>query len=261
MLATSPTVARASAPAWPPGRIDQASERSCLPGAARIMMVPPGTRLSAQIRNRRYGDVAGIVVVGPTSQAMTLHVAGPAPREVAVSARGWRRLTGVAASTIADRIVPLTAIGLDIADAGEADTQLSALLLSRPDDDVASDMVVRRLAALIEEDCSADISDVSARIGVTPSVLRRVALRSFGFPPKMLLMRHRFLTALARYEAAGADLRVVTDFGYFDSSHFLRDAGRFLGTTPRRYLHRINAAAARCGGSDAGDTTWSRTRT
>lgn len=236
MLANAPcAIDQTVGSRWLPDKHETTTELSWLPGDARMLVLAPGTRVGAQIRNRRYADVPCLAVVGPTSQAMTLNVTGPAPRVVALPALDWLRLTNIAAATIADRIVPANTLGSELI----CIEQIQAILRSRAGEQSANATIVQQLTAFIGNERDSDVTALSAMIGTAPSVLRRVALRSFGFPPKLLMMRRRFLTALAHYRSAGADLRVITDFGYFDSSHFLRDANRFLGTTPRRYLHRI----------------------
>jgi AraC-like DNA-binding protein len=236
MLATSPcAIDQTVGSRWLPENNDATTELSWLPGDARMLVLAPGTRVGAQIRNRRYAEVPCLAVVGPTSQALTLHVTGAAPRVVALTALDWSRLTNIAAATIADRIVPANILGSDLI----CIEQIQTILRSRTGEQSANDTIVQQLTAFIGNERSIDVTTLSAMIGTAPSVLRRIALRSFGFPPKLLMMRRRFLTALALYRSAGADLRVITDVGYYDSSHFLRDANRFLGTTPRRYLQRI----------------------
>ncbi len=241
-----------------------------LPGDARILLIPDRSNVAAQIRNRRYDRLAGAVVVGPSSQPLTLKIDGVAPVEIAINALDWARLTTVSAATLADRIIPAADLGMRldgliaddtgppidavaVADAAAdtvADTLIARLaeaITRRPAHglDMVDEPVVRGLMALIEDGTVFDAATAAERIGTTPHLLRRVALRWFGFPPKTLLMRRRFLAALAQFGASNMDFASVASLGYYDASHFLRDANRFLGTTPRRYLRRIDAAAHR----------------
>ncbi|MGJ3627808.1 hypothetical protein AB5I41_14070 [Sphingomonas sp. MMS24-JH45] len=53
----------------------------------------------------------------------------------------------------------------------------------------------------------------------------------FGFGPKFLLRRHRFMRALADLRGGGGGGFTT----YYDQSHFIRDANLFLGRTARRF--------------------------
>jgi len=60
----------------------------------------------------------------------------------------------------------------------------------------------------------------------------------FGFPPKTLLMRARLLRSILALKLSGGSQTGYSaiDPAYFDDSHFVRDARRFLGMTPRQFL-------------------------
>lgn len=82
-----------------------------------------------------------------------------------------------------------------------------------------------------------DIVGMAAQLGIEGAVLRRLAIRHFGFPPKLLLRRARFLRSLlcACRTDRTTDYSLIDD-SYFDLSYFLRDANAFLGMTPRRFM-------------------------
>jgi hypothetical protein len=61
--------------------------------------------------------------------------------------------------------------------------------------------------------------------------------RGFGFPPKLLLRRQRFLRMLGTLHARPYDeWPDFIDPQYVDQSHMIRDFGFFLGMPPRRYF-------------------------
>jgi methylphosphotriester-DNA--protein-cysteine methyltransferase len=219
-----------------------------LPGAARLIVSPAGTQVAAETRCRYDAQLARVSVLGPTSRAVTLWVQGPPPVEVELDAASWSYLTHVRADTLTDRIVPAATMGMASAafpaDALGCARVAHALAAQRGHHgDHHGDAVTRGFAALVGR---LDVNDVGAAaemLGVSPHLLRRTTLRYFGFAPKLLLVRARFLSALEAFRRSGLRFDSVLAFGYFDSSHFLRDANRFLGTTPRRYLERIAALA------------------
>ena len=69
--------------------------------------------------------------------------------------------------------------------------------------------------------------------------MRRIAIYAFGMAPKLLLRRARFLRSFVSLLRSGEPMAYdLIDSSYYDSSHFLRDANTFLGTTPRRFMAR-----------------------
>lgn len=218
-----------------------------LPGPARLIVLPAGTSVSAETRCRFHAQVARVSVLGPTSRAATFWVHGPSPIEVELDALACSRQTKVRADTLTDRIVPGSLLG--IGDPGEladvaACTSFALDIASCINDlrrDNPDDALLRRFTAMTQRLDIVDVATVADELGVNPHLLRRLTLRHFGFPPKLLLVRARFLAAFVAYQRSGMRFDSVLDFGYFDSSHFLRDANRFLGTTPKRYLERFAA--------------------
>ncbi len=99
--------------------------------------------------------------------------------------------------------------------------------------------------ALIEPELP-DVSELAELCGVHPRTLERLSLRYFGFSPKLLLRRQRFMRSLTRYMLEPS-LRWIgaIDSHYVDQSHFVRDCHDFLGMAPSEYAgldHPILAA-------------------
>jgi methylphosphotriester-DNA--protein-cysteine methyltransferase len=68
-----------------------------------------------------------------------------------------------------------------------------------------------------------------------------LAARAFGFPPKKLIRRARFLRSLHALGAANPPERAgAIHYGYTDYSHFVRDAHAFLGMSPQAFLRMDN---------------------
>ena len=101
----------------------------------------------------------------------------------------------------------------------------------------ADAMIMSRLfRALIVDERVEELTEMAGEVGLTPQQLRQISLRHFGFPPKRLLRRARFLRSLLRMYAAGEADYSLRSHSYFDVSHFLRDSEEFLGMTPRRFM-------------------------
>ena len=172
-----------------------------LPGPARLLVLPVGTTLSAETRCRFHAQVARVSVLGPTSRAATLWVHGPSPIEVELDALAWSRRTKVRADTLTDRIVPGSL--LDIGDPGDfadvaacasfAHDVVSCLDVLRRD--APDDVLVQKFTAMTQRLDVADVATAASELGINPHMLRRLTLRHFGFPPKLLLVRARCRSA------------------------------------------------------------------
>jgi len=97
----------------------------------------------------------------------------------------------------------------------------------------------------------AEIAELVERLGMNIRSLERLSRRAFGFPPKLLIRRQRFLRSLARF-MLDPSLKWLgaLDYHYHDQSHFVRDFRRFMGMVPSAYARldkpfMIAAARAR----------------
>jgi AraC-like DNA-binding protein len=82
----------------------------------------------------------------------------------------------------------------------------------------------------------ADVAMLVESLGMGRRTLERLCSRYFGFPPKMLLRRQRFLRSLARFMLESRDnWSRALDVQYFDHAHFVRDFRSFMGMTPTEY--------------------------
>ena len=208
--------------------------------------------------------LARAILTGPTS--LTAHFrlgGGTRAWGVGLLPLGWLRLVGVAASDYVDRNVDLLSepcakalAGLPAAvfsgapnPAAEA-TRIDAYLLdllarSAPHED---ELRVRKAhTALVDEDV-ASVSELAGRLGISSRSLERLSLKAFGFPPKLLLRRQRFLRSLAQFMLDPSLTWIKTlDFQYVDQAHFVRDFRRFMAMSPRLYGaldHPVLRAAA-----------------
>ena len=96
-----------------------------------------------------------------------------------------------------------------------------------------------RILAIHETLLDPDVTDVAsmaARTGLSQRTLERIARRAFGFPPKLLLRRQRFMRSLAQFMADPSKGWInAMDETYFDQSQFVRDCHAFLGMAPSEY--------------------------
>lgn len=220
-----------------------------LPGTANVRFALDAGPMSVTIGRRTFEGLSPASLYGPTGTALKATTNGGVMIGFGVSALAWSRLFRRSAGDVRDRIVPLAeALG-----SPRSLRLLDALRRATHDDQVAPSLdailcemigppqpeaaLIRELMWLIGQDGTHDVAPVAAALAITPDALRRVSVRHFGFPPKLLLRRARFLRSFLRLVRTDGPIDYsVIDPSYFDVPHFLRDAGTFLGMTPRRFL-------------------------
>jgi AraC-like DNA-binding protein len=203
------------------------------------------------------------IIHGPTSRGT--FVRGHAGRAfgIGILPTGWNRLWKADASRFADKFLPLeTVMGAGAADfeaalkaadslaarAGIADAAMGLLLdMGKP---TQFDTQVAAFFQVLTDPASATVEQITATLGLPQSRLARLSKRGFGFPPKLLLRRQRFLRMLGTLHARPYhEWADFIDPQYTDQSHMIRDFQDFLGMAPSHYfaLSRPILAAAAVG--------------
>ena len=213
-----------------------------------------------------------VISAGPTSHTSHFVTGSARIWGVGILPMGWARFFDAPASDYADRfcdgatdpvfagIAPL--LGATFADTPDAaaearriDDYLLNLLAARPAH--PDEARIREAhAALIDHDIAA-VADLAERLATSPRSLERLSLRAFGFSPKLLLRRQRFLRSLAQFMLDPSLKWINTlDWQYVDQAHFVRDFKRFMGMSPTAYAaldHPVLRAAARARAAAAGE--------
>lgn len=200
------------------------------------------------------------VLFGPTDRCGEIVTDGGKTVGFGLTPLGWSRLIGSDAGAMANRVREIDGeLGLDL-------IEMQAAFIADGDDDAAG--VARFDAALLARlaHCAPngplvlavdrvlrrrppDVPTFAAEVGVAPRTLHRLCLRAFGFPPKRLLRRQRFLETLGVIRVS-PDATFGASMGedYHDQSHFNRDFHDFMGMTARDYARTpralMQAAAA-----------------
>jgi AraC-like DNA-binding protein len=225
-------------------------EEMVLPAWINVQVQTSGGEWGIRIGARNFDPLPRLMVTGPTSKAqfcrvITGHIIG-----VYLMPRGWARLVGGDASEIADRIVDMhTILGPD------ADKLSEAVLAAR---DFAGQVAAfetvfrRRLAAsapeppevaqiealLLDPDMRS-VDDVVSALGIPARRFAALVRRHFGFTPKLLIRRTRFVRTIVKIrDAKSLGWARIVDEAYVDQSHFIRDCRDFLGMTPRQFTAR-----------------------
>ena len=90
-------------------------------------------------------------------------------------------------------------------------------------------------AAIVDESLTS-VSQLVERVAASQRTVERICSRHFGFSPKLLLRRQRFMRSLAQF-MLDPSLKWIgaMDSHYHDQAQFVRDFREFMGVSPREY--------------------------
>lgn len=205
----------------------------------------------AAIGGGPVAEAPRFVVTGPTSQASYFAARNMRVWGVGILPVGWAKIVPLPAGEFADRscdgdahpafaaLAPLTSALRQVNDVDVAaaliDAHFCTCLAGGTPDDPA---ILAAHRALVDDEASS-VADLSARLGLSERSIERLSHRAFGFPPKLLLRRQRFLRSLARFMLDPSMTWIDTmDHHYYDQAQFTRDFQRFMGMSPREYAAR-----------------------
>ena len=89
--------------------------------------------------------------------------------------------------------------------------------------------------AMVDEQLTS-VSQLVARVAASQRTVERICARHFGFSPKLLLRRQRFMRSLSQF-MLDPSLKWIgaMDCHYHDQAQFVRDFREFMGVSPRAY--------------------------
>jgi AraC-like DNA-binding protein len=183
---------------------------------------------------------------GPTDRTATITASGGLLIGVGLLPLGWARLIGEDAGLYANRGVDLSgvlpgadALWADLTGRDEAQqvVRLDAYFSARLAVGKAPDPVIAQAHRALMVGDIGDVERFAAEAGIPVRRLQRLCRKTFGFAPKPLLRRQRFLRTLDQISrAADRPLSEGLDTGYYDQAHFIRDFRAFMGMTPTAYF-------------------------
>ncbi|MCL6249832.1 helix-turn-helix domain-containing protein [Altererythrobacter sp. KTW20L] len=224
------------------------------PEWAAMRFIQYGKSPMAAITPDELGSTSQFVLSGPTSRAIKFALHRSRIWGLGLQPAGWARYVETPASTLADGIfdaaslpgfAPFLTVLREIeragGDADETAGRINARLLEL---DCRAPPLPERVLPLQEalrDPEIADVEQLALGLDIGRRSLERLCSRYFGFPPKLLLRRQRFLRSLARFMLAGPDAKAphkwttALDVQYYDHAHFVRDFRSFMGMTPTEY--------------------------
>lgn len=231
----------------------------------------------ASVRYAYRGQTRGSVYPDPMQPIPLAHFVGPTTRAGPFAAHtacvasigflplGWCRFmrepanlwaNRIGAAHEVDSIIPLAQLWDDVVEASEpraiADLFDQILLAALDAPPLVSEEEEARIsaahAALIDPDIATVVA-LGDRLQLSAKQLHRFSVRIFGFAPKTLMRRQRFIRTLGAWmHDPKGNWTSALDLQYYDRPHFNRDFQAFFGMSPdqyRRFPHPIIGAAMR----------------
>lgn len=206
-----------------------------------------GGRPFAEIGQSRV-DGPRFTATGPSSRPCRFRLGTSRMWGIGFLPLGWARFIGAEAYDLANvvcdgeahpafaRFAPLAEILCD--PEARLDEQRTAILeamdrLMRPNRDEPK--IVRVHGALVAGEC-ASVGDLADAGGMSIRTLERVCRRYFGFTPKLLMRRQRFMRSLTAFMLrAGTRWTEAMDDHYHDQAQFTREFREFMTMNPSDY--------------------------
>lgn len=212
---------------------------------------------SIAIGRRKFDPVPDNAFFGPSSHAGYVDAGRGTLVGIGLTPLGWARLHGGDLSRFADRVVELGMVspvwrGLrDAVTAAPSPAPVfDACLLTQLDEGAPDNPAIPIIAGRLLDPTIDKVADLGAGLDLTDRQVARLSRVIFGFTPKLLLRRARFLRALdgVRATERGLWMEAVRHAGYWDGPHFLRDCNLFLGMSLGQFMSMdrpINRASIR----------------
>lgn len=189
------------------------------------------------------------IITGPTSWPVRFTVGTTRVWGVGFLPLGWARFMRTPAHLHADKIYDVHAERFLSPFVALADGVFGPV----PDEQGELDRIVRHFSegldlppdddprigachsALIDTEVGS-VAEMAEKAELPPHTLERICRKHFGFTPRLLLRRQRFMRSLAQY-MLDPSLHWIgaIDGHYHDQAQFVRDFHRFMGMSPREY--------------------------
>lgn len=216
----------------------------------RFEWLPDG-RTALVFRAFEGGHEGDVAILGPRTRALYKSPTGLSRVVLLRFKPGWSAaLFGVAASALADRVVPLEALwgrpgrdlGLELLEArtlAEVLDRITRAVVGQSGQtpESSSARLARRAASLIEGG-TGRVEDLAGQLGVTARHLRRVFADTIGVGPKDFARGVRLARAVRMAGLSRDWARIAAEAGYYDQSHLIADFRELTGDTPRALLKR-----------------------
>ena len=189
------------------------------------------------------------VASGPTRKSLHFGITTGKIWGLGLQAAGWARFATGEARDLSDRTVdgsthpsfalfrPIRAIVEDPALESDAIAErINSYLMQHAGRPARQEGVIFACQEALRDPDVANVAELGERLGLNARALERLCARYFGFPPKLLLRRQRFLRSLASFMLDGQRVwSIALDGQYYDQAQFVKDFRSFMGMTPSEY--------------------------
>lgn len=197
-----------------------------------------------------HSSIAGArcAVTGPSSLPLKFEIGSSRMWGIGFLPLGWARFIDSPASDLANMVANgeqhpafsrVSGLSEVLCDPSASDKeQYDAIVATmdaamRPGRDEAKIQQVHRI--LMDDDL-ASVAEFAKRSGMSVRTLERIARRYFGFTPKLLMRRQRFMRSLTHFMLhKGARWTDAMDELYHDQAQFSREFRQFMTMSPSDY--------------------------
>lgn len=228
-------------------------------------LYPEWATVRFTLRGRATGNTIGLAplsipadsIIGPTGRAALVRFRNVQIVGFGFLPLGWYRMIGCPADRWADKFSAVDAapeFGLvaqlrraidGITDPEQIAALFDDILLKTLSEADPLEADIIRIHHAIGDPQISNVGDLAVAADMSQQRLERLSRRIFGFPPKLLLRRQRFLrtlaTAMVHPEMKWSDM---LDGQYFDQAHFNREFHEFIGMSPGQYLAMPRATSS-----------------
>lgn len=218
------------------------------PEWANLRFSSGGPLAARNVRGMGIAD-CHFAVTGPSGHAVHFEVGSCRIWGVGLLPLGWARFVGLPAADMADAVLDGAAHDgfapfMPLAEAifgAEPDVEGELARITRffaqwPSDGADDDQRVVAIHAAMIDPAVSSVAEMARRAGASARTVERLCQQSFGFGPKYLLRRQRFMRSLAQF-MLDPSLKWIgaLDGHYHDQAQFVREFRQFMGMTPREY--------------------------
>lgn len=207
-----------------------------------------GQRPCAWIEGGDRVENARFVATGPSTRATSFRLGSTRFWGIGLKPLGWARFIGLPAADHANLIADgdrhasfaqFRALADRLDRPGDEAEELAGIIAcfaAMPPFDAEEEARILAVHAALVDVQTATVAEMAERAQIGQRTLERLCLRHFGFPPKLLLRRQRFMRSLAQF-MLDRTLKWIgaIDPHYHDQAQFVRDFHSFMGMSPRQY--------------------------
>jgi len=211
-----------------------------------------GDAPDAEIEGHTALSGAHFVATGPSSRCTHFTIGRTRFWGIGLLPLGWARFVGAPAADHANlladgrshpafaRFVPLAEqLFSPHGDEAEEFERIAAYFRSLPALAGIDEERIMAIHQAVIDPALSTVAELVERVGASQRTIERTCKQAFGFSPKLMLRRQRFMRSLTQF-MLDPSLKWIgaLDGSYHDQAQFVRDFHEFMGMTPRDYAHR-----------------------